>query len=227
MEQLLCHEQASGFTVRSWSNEMNKSYRVIWNDVTQTWMAVSEIAKGRGKRSARKVVMVASTLAALMGAMGEAAAYSAGGGNDSGQADNVAIGTSSVNSDPTGGSVAIGLRTSAVGDIDGVAIGGHDTKVTGYFGVAVGTQATVAGGYSIAIGANSTALGQNSVALGANSISQAANLTTSGYNPGTGTLVAATGAGGEVSIGRTGAERRITNVAAGLAGSDAVNVSQL
>ncbi|MFA9441769.1 hypothetical protein ACDA63_19235, partial [Uliginosibacterium sp. sgz301328] len=52
-------------------------------------------------------------------------------------------------------------------------------------------------------------------------------MATAGYNPGTASLVAPSGAGGEVSIGSTGAERRITNVAAGLSGSDAVNVSQL
>jgi len=30
---------------------MNKSYRLIWSDITCTWVAVSEIAKARGKRS--------------------------------------------------------------------------------------------------------------------------------------------------------------------------------
>ena len=30
---------------------MNKIYRVIWNEITATWVAVAEIAKGHGKRS--------------------------------------------------------------------------------------------------------------------------------------------------------------------------------
>lgn len=30
---------------------MNKSYRLIYNEITQTWVAVSEITKGRGKRA--------------------------------------------------------------------------------------------------------------------------------------------------------------------------------
>jgi filamentous hemagglutinin family protein len=30
---------------------MNHIYRIIWNDITRTWVAVAEIARGRGKRS--------------------------------------------------------------------------------------------------------------------------------------------------------------------------------
>ncbi|MFM0228559.1 hemagluttinin domain protein, partial [Paraburkholderia dipogonis] len=62
-------------------------------------------------------------------------------------------------------------------------------------------------------------------ALGSNSTTTA-NLSAAAYNAGTGALSGAT-AVGEVSVGSAGAERRITNVAAGSAGTDAVNVSQL
>ena len=58
----------------------------------------------------------------------------------------------------------------------------------------------------MALGANSQALGNNSVALGANSVATQPNT---------------------VSVGAPGSERRITNVAAGVAPTDAVNVSQL
>ncbi|MBN3759199.1 adhesin, partial [Paraburkholderia sp. Tr-20389] len=55
-----------------------------------------------------------------------------------------------------------------------------------------------------------------------------ATLGTAGFTPVGGTAIAAaTAAGGEVSVGAAGAERRITNVAAGLNPTDAVNVSQL
>ncbi|WP_245254095.1 YadA family autotransporter adhesin [Paraburkholderia sp. LEh10] len=88
-------------------------------------------------------------------------------------------------------------------------------------------SASAAGTNSIAIGGAATASTTNSVALGSNSLANSTTLGTAGYNPGGATLTAATAAGGEVSVGKTGAERRITNVAAGYSGTDAVNVSQL
>ncbi|MEI6804771.1 MAG: filamentous hemagglutinin N-terminal domain-containing protein, partial [Burkholderiales bacterium] len=42
---------------------MNKSYRLIWNELTQTWVAVAEIARARGKRAAAAVLLAASGLA--------------------------------------------------------------------------------------------------------------------------------------------------------------------
>ncbi|MFM0674648.1 hemagluttinin domain protein, partial [Paraburkholderia sediminicola] len=67
----------------------------------------------------------------------------------------------------------------------------------------------------------------NSVALGSNSTTTA-NLSAAGYNPGSTALSGiASAANGEVSVGSAGKERRITNVAAGSAATDAVNVSQL
>ena len=38
---------------------MNKIYRSLWNEATRTWAAVSENAKGRGKRTAGRVVALA------------------------------------------------------------------------------------------------------------------------------------------------------------------------
>ena len=34
---------------------MNKIYRLIWNEITRSWVAVSEIAKARGKRASGMV----------------------------------------------------------------------------------------------------------------------------------------------------------------------------
>jgi autotransporter adhesin len=65
------------------------------------------------------------------------------------------------------------------------------------------------------------------VALGSGSTTTA-NLSAAGYNPGTAALSGtASAANGEVSVGTAGKERRVTNVAAGSAATDAVNVSQL
>ena len=85
------------------------------------------------------------------------------------------------------------------------------------------SQATAAD--SVAIGGNAQATAVNSVALGSNSTTTA-DLTQAAYNPGTGAIAGLTPVG-EVSVGSAGAERRITNVAAGSADTDAVNVSQL
>jgi autotransporter adhesin len=84
-------------------------------------------------------------------------------------------------------------------------------------------QAT--GSEAIAIGGNARATAANSVALGANATTTA-NLGASAYQPGALDLAGATPVG-EVSFGSVGSERRLTNVAAGAAGTDAVNVSQL
>lgn len=75
----------------------------------------------------------------------------------------------------------------------------------------------------MALGANSTATAANSVALGTSSA--AARGAQTGYTAAY--LSAPQTSSGEVSVGSSGAERQITHVAAGSAGTDAVNVSQL
>jgi len=42
---------------------MNKTYRLIWNEVTRVWVAVSEIAKARGKRASGVAVLMALSIA--------------------------------------------------------------------------------------------------------------------------------------------------------------------
>ncbi|WP_322089619.1 YadA-like family protein [Burkholderia sp. BCC1999] len=91
---------------------------------------------------------------------------------------------------------------------------------------AVGYAATASADDALALGRQATASHAGSVALGAHSIANGSTLGNAAYNPGTGPL-AGTSPVGEVSIGSGGAERRITNVAAGSADTDAVNVSQL
>ncbi len=76
---------------------------------------------------------------------------------------------------------------------------------TGSDALAVGNSA-VASGSSTALGNGAVATAANSVALGAGSVASEANT---------------------VSVGSVGDERRITNVALGINGTDAVNVNQL
>ncbi|WP_122984909.1 ESPR-type extended signal peptide-containing protein [Paraburkholderia hospita] len=100
-----------------------------------------------------------------------------------------------------------------------------DSTASGANAIAVGPQATAAGTNAIAVGYNASATSAESVALGSNSTTSA-NLSATAYNPGNATLSGTTAAG-EVSVGNGSFNRRITNVAAGYAGTDAVNVSQL
>ncbi|WP_425117616.1 YadA-like family protein [Burkholderia anthina] len=142
------------------------------------------------------------------------------------QIQNVAAGQlNSTSTDAINGSQLYATNqqvTANTAAIDNMANGGG-IKYFHANSTAPDSQAT--GTDSVAIGGNAQATTANSVALGANSVANA-NLGLAAYNPGTGTLAGAT-AVGEVSVGSAGAERRITNVAAGAAPTDAVNVSQL
>lgn len=84
--------------------------------------------------------------------------------------------------------------------------GGAGASATGNNSMAVGTKASSSGANSVALGNGASSKASNSVALGAGSVADRAN---------------------SVSVGYAGGERQITNVAAGTADTDAVNVSQL
>ncbi|MBK3787142.1 adhesin, partial [Paraburkholderia aspalathi] len=128
--------------------------------------------------------------------------------------------------------VASGIESNAIG-FQAVASGqysnafGTQAVAGGMYSSAIGTQAVASGMFSSAIGPLAVATAGYSVALGSFSTTTA-DLTAAGYNPGSATLSGtASVENGEVSVGSAGAERRITNVAAGSAATDAVNVSQL
>jgi hypothetical protein len=80
------------------------------------------------------------------------------------------------------------------------------SQATGASSVAIGDNAVANKDGSLALGLNSQATALNSVAIGSGSIANAPNT---------------------VSVGAFGAERRVTNVAPGINGTDAVNVNQL
>ncbi len=104
-----------------------------------------------------------------------------------------------------GGNQITGLgdpgRAAVAGEIDSLAIGNDAaTDPTALRSVALGTGATVQPGVT------------DSVALGSGSVA---------------TRGPTAGSAGEVSVGAPGAERQITNVAAGTAATDAANVGQV
>ncbi|HEX7864803.1 MAG TPA: YadA-like family protein [Variovorax sp.] len=146
------------------------------------------------------------------------------------------------------GAIAIGsnsIKGAQAAASDSIAIGGQSSVASSATsGVAIGLAANVSGSGAVAIGATSSAAGQNSVALGngaaakydgsvaigaasSTADSLAALQGVAAYAPSAGAAVSGATPAGEVSVGTSGGERRLTNVAAGGAPTDAVNVSQL
>ncbi|MFC5743749.1 ESPR-type extended signal peptide-containing protein [Dyella tabacisoli] len=141
-------------------------------------------------------------------------------------------------------SVAVGPKTTVNGN-NGIGIGsgaivqqtapggtaiGQNATVNLADGVAMGTNATANGIQAMALGAGAQAAYAGSVALGAGSVTAAPIATTSVTLNGTSYSFAGTAPGSTVSVGAAGAERTLTNVAAGrISGSstDAINGSQL
>ena len=128
------------------------------------------------------------------------------------------------------GSIAAGVGAStSKAASDSVAMGTNASALAAN-GIALGSNATVsaAASDSLALGKGATATTANSVALGAGSIADGTALGIAAYEPtGTATKVQGLAPAGEISVGAGGKERRLTNVAAGGALTDAVNVSQL
>ncbi|PZT33830.1 hemagglutinin [Stenotrophomonas maltophilia] len=90
--------------------------------------------------------------------------------------------------------------------------------------LAVGPQASAAGASAVAVGNGASASADNSVALGAGSVASVG--AQSGYTGAYGQTGASNSAG-EVSVGSSGSERKITHVADGSDDHDATNVGQL
>ncbi|WP_290371137.1 ESPR-type extended signal peptide-containing protein, partial [Paraburkholderia tropica] len=144
-----------------------------------------------------------------------------GGGATAGGVQSVALGGDRVDATQTGAAKATGARAVAVG---------ASTLAQGDDSLALGSGATAAVGSSVAIGNGAKALVANSVALGSGAATSAAVATASGVIGGKTYDFAGVSPTGVVSVGAKGAERQVTNVAAGQitsSSTDAVNGSQL
>ncbi|WP_321840736.1 beta strand repeat-containing protein [Paraburkholderia bannensis] len=148
-------------------------------------------------------------------------------------ADSSATGSNSTAIGPT--ATASGSYANAIG-YSAIAAGGDSVaegtlaNASGQFSVALGRAATATQSSAIALGAGASATTANSVALGNGATTATAVGTTNGVIGGTTYTYAGTNPTGTVSVGAAGAERTITNVAAGrvsAASTDAVNGSQL
>lgn len=138
----------------------------------------------------------------------------AGGKVGAGASNAIAVG-SGANAQSSGG-IAVGHNATAV-ESNSVAIGagavalssvavGTGAQATGASSTAIGDDSVASGDYASAFGNEAQATHDNSVAIGNGSTTSAANT---------------------VSVGSTGSERRITHVAPGVSGTDAVNMDQL
>ncbi|OZI62463.1 YadA family autotransporter adhesin [Bordetella genomosp. 11] len=131
--------------------------------------------------------------------------------------------------------VAIGNAATATGQI-GTALG-WTSAATGLWSTAVGGAAAATADRATAVGVGAQASAPDALALGYDAAATQSGSVALG--PGARTAVGARTAyvayalaapqtsAGEVSVGNPGAQRQITNVAAGAAPTDAVNVSQL
>lgn len=126
-------------------------------------------------------------------------AIALGGNSQATQSGSIAVG---LNASSTGlNSIAIGTGATATGS---VAVGAGAIAANG--GAAYGDGAVATAPLSTAVGPNASATAANAVAIGSGSTNTVANT---------------------VSFGSAGNERRLTNVAAGISPTDAVNVGQL
>ena len=101
---------------------------------------------------------------------------------------------------------ATAMGFNATADGEGATATGSGSRASGIHATAVGRDSLATGNGSIALGGGAHSQADDSVALGNASISDRA---------------------GSVSVGRGGQERQIVHVAAGTAGTDAVNKGQM
>ncbi|MXN78154.1 adhesin [Burkholderia sp. 4701] len=97
---------------------------------------------------------------------------------------------------------------------------GDGSGATGSNSMALGQGSNASGGNGLAIGNNASASGENSVAFGNNADASAKDSVALGTN-------SVANRENTVSVGSSDQQRQITNVAAGTAPTDAVNVQQL
>lgn len=167
---------------------MNKIFRVIYSQATQSWVAVSELTKAHKKQSSSSAKKSASgssanlikssaiALALLSGhsayavetaASGLIQINSTKGTTTATGSDSIAIGKDSKASG-NNNSLAIGHSAQATGNDGALAIGG-DSKASGKSNIALGYQAQADKDFAVAIGKGASAQKfNNAVAIGAN-----------------------------------------------------------
>ncbi|WP_293731582.1 ESPR-type extended signal peptide-containing protein, partial [uncultured Actinobacillus sp.] len=173
---------------------MNKIFRVIWNHSTQTWTAVSELAKCHGKVSSQTdkrqfsqgenaPFFKLSLLSAVI--LGVFFSFDAYAWNNNTGSTVYVEGTHS--SDPT--VVVIGA-----GNL-------YKAKTNAQFTVAIGQGANAASQTTVAIGSQANASGTNAVAIGGSAATNGMNATSIGVNAKASTHAVAIGERANASTG--------------------------
>ena len=152
---------------------MNKIFRIVWSQATQSWVVVSELTKAHKKQSSsntqrsavkfsgRLIKYSAVTLTLLSGHSAYAALNQPGTGGDIA----VAFGDGS-NATGGGATVALGAGSKATGG-DSFAVGWEATA-SATRSISIGNRSTANSGNSIALGSNTQARGDGSIAIGVN-----------------------------------------------------------
>ena len=203
--------QAFGYwnTIGFYNNAFNSNPTQYANRSTAVgWLnsvfGVDSIAMGSG--SAAGTYAKPADLAVALGYLAKAldsGATAIGAGATASGNSSLALGT---------GAQAIGEQSNAMGSAalaQGVRSTAIGTSASAFSesSIAVGTNAQVSGTASMAMGSGAVSTGNSSVSIGENSLDG--------------------GQSNVVSVGNAMTQRRIINVAAGVAATDAVNVSQL
>ena len=147
---------------------MNHIFKIIWNTVSQCWIAVSELSKSVGKSSQtdkRKTLTVVIGTAVLAGvstsAMAETNVVLNNDGNIVGGTDVSAI----AGVGTTGDSVVLGKKAKSEA-VDSIVIGNNVTNKARW-SITLGNNATSQSGYGVTLGDRaSSGTGSNSVAIG-------------------------------------------------------------
>ena len=147
---------------------MNHIFKIIWNTVSQCWIAVSELSKSVGKLSQtdkRKTLTVIIGTAVLAGvstnAMAETNVVLNNDGNIVGGTDVSAV----AGVGTTGDSVVLGKKAKSEA-VDSIVIGNNVTNKARW-SITLGNNATSQSGYGVTLGDRaSSGTGSNSVAIG-------------------------------------------------------------
>lgn len=200
---------------------MNKTYKTVYNAVSGTWAAVSELAKSQGKNTTRAAAaLVLLAVSPAWGAQNTGTTTS-GGNTVSAGADykscyfddnskNVVCGDATTTAADVvgpkpGKSVAIGLSAKTAGESN-VALGAN-SSASSTSGLAIGAESKAHHNQTVAIGERANALGEADIAIGK---AAGENATSTGRNiaVGEGALKDAAAANNVIGIG-TGAAQNI------------------
>ena len=211
---------------------MNKTYKTVYNAVSGTWAAVSELAKSQGKNTTRAVAaLVLLAVSPAWGAQNTGTTTS-GGNPVPASADYISCyfddnSKNAVCGDATttaadvvdrkpGKSVAIGMSSTAAGESN-VALG-SSASASSTSGLAIGSNSKAHNNQTVAIGERANALNEADIAIGKAAGENATSTHNEGRNIAVGEYAVkdAVGVNNVIGIG--------TNAAKGISGSHVIAI---